>query len=383
MPRATALDLVPDKARAAREIELTPVTIDALRASAAPSWRVRRILLDRSLGIIWGASGSGKTFLTFDLAAAVARGEPWFGHRTRRGGVVYVAGEGHLKRRVEAYCEHHEVGGGDLECLRVLVANLNLLDPAADANPLIAALQKTARDMRGIALVVLDTLNAMMPGGDENSSEDMGAMIASARKIMEAVDCAVVLVHHGGKDEARGARGHSSLKAAVDSEIFVKVDGDERVAELRKVRDDESGETFAFRLRPIDLGPSADPDAGEDERESSCVVEPISAPAQAPRKMRALPKGSEIAFKALREAIAEHGEPLPPSSTLPGGVRAVRLEVWRRRFYVYEPADADSQDEAAMRRAGDARLKRFTRSRTALVASGAVGIANEFAWLAA
>jgi hypothetical protein len=99
--------------------------------------------------------------------------------------------------------------------------------------------------------------------------------------------------------------------------------------------------------------------------------------------MRALPKGSEIAFKALREAIAEHGEPLPPSSTLPGGVRAVRLEVWRRRFYVYEPADADSQDEAAMRRAGDARLKRFTRSRTALVASGAVGIANEFAWLAA
>jgi len=35
-----------------------------------------------------------------------------------------------------------------------------------------------------------------------------------------------MIIHHSGKDKNKGARGHSSLRAAVDTEIEIKVDGD-------------------------------------------------------------------------------------------------------------------------------------------------------------
>ena len=70
-----------------------------------------------------------------------------------------------------------------------------------------------------LAIVVIDTLNRVMPGGDENSSEDMGAVIAAAKLIEREFDCVVLFVHHSGKDEAKGSRGHSSLKGATDAEI--------------------------------------------------------------------------------------------------------------------------------------------------------------------
>src|SRR5690606_25718324 len=73
-----------------------------------------------------------------------------------------------------------------------------------------------------LAAVAVDTVNRALGGGDENSSVDMGAFVAQAERLRVAFPgSAVLLVHHTGKDEGRGARGHSSLAAAVGGQLDV------------------------------------------------------------------------------------------------------------------------------------------------------------------
>jgi hypothetical protein len=70
-----------------------------------------------------------------------------------------------------------------------------------------------------VRLVVIDTLARAMAGGNENSSEDMGLAVKSIDAVKNASGAHVGIVHHSGKNEAMGARGHSSLRAAVDTEV--------------------------------------------------------------------------------------------------------------------------------------------------------------------
>ena len=79
----------------------------------------------------------------------------------------------------------------------------------------------------GAKLVVVDTLARAIAEGDENTADDMGAPIAVLDRVREATGAHVMLIHHTGKDEARGIRGHSSLNGAADMTLHVTKDGDE------------------------------------------------------------------------------------------------------------------------------------------------------------
>ena len=79
--------------------------------------------------------------------------------------------------------------------------------------------------------------------------------------------CAVLGVHHTGKDAARGTRGHSSLPAAVDWSLAVTAQDDgAHLATVDKVRDGVGGD-FGFRLRVVELG--SEPTATPSRRASS------------------------------------------------------------------------------------------------------------------
>ena len=74
-------------------------------------------------------------------------------------------------------------------------------------------------------------------GGDENGI-DMGLMVQAAKTISERFNCAFMYVHHCGKDESKGMRGHYSLLAGIDSEITVRRDkSDLRSVRIEKLRD--------------------------------------------------------------------------------------------------------------------------------------------------
>jgi len=65
----------------------------------------------------------------------------------------------------------------------------------------------------------------------------------------------VLMIHHAGKDSTRGARGHSSLRAAVDTEIEVSGQSNPTSGTASpKQRDLPSGDVLAFDIEPIEIG---------------------------------------------------------------------------------------------------------------------------------
>ncbi len=228
-------------------------------------WIVRGVLPRAELAVIYGDSGSGKTFLALDLCAAITRGVEWRSRRTQKGRVVYVCAEGAggFKARLRAYARGHEVVLAELPA--VIADAPNLLEPK-DA----AAIAKAVIDWGPVDVIVVDTLSATTPGGNENSGEDMGLVLSHCKFLHRKTGALVVLIHHSGKDATRGARGWSGLRAAADAEIEVVRNADYRAATVTKMKDGGDGESYPFKLRVVELGLDV-----EGEPESSCVVEHV------------------------------------------------------------------------------------------------------------
>ena len=152
--------------------------------------------------------------------------------------------------------------------------------------------------------MVVDTLSRALAGGNENSSEDMGALVQNMDAIRAETGACVLFIHHTGKDQARGARGWSGLRAAIDTEI--EVVADERAgiatATVVKQRDMPKGSAFGFRLETVVLGRNRH---GEDV--TTCVVEPTGLDASRPAKGARLSGDQVAALRVLQDAIAEHG----------------------------------------------------------------------------
>jgi hypothetical protein len=109
------------------------------------------------------------------------------------------------------------------------------------------------------ALIIVDTLARVMGGADENTAPDIAGLLTDLEHLRRT-GAHVMLIHHSGKDVDRGARGHSSLRAAIDTEIRLTKDGNERVARITKQRDGESGLEGRFTLEQVTLGRDSDGD---------------------------------------------------------------------------------------------------------------------------
>ena len=294
-------------------------------------WLIRGVLPAADLGVVYGASGAGKSFLALDLCLAIAQGSEWRGRKVRAGAVAYVVAEGAggFTLRLRAAAEHHGVDLGALP-LWVLGDQPNLLEKA-DVKDLVAAL----RALDGLVLVVLDTLAQVTPGANENSGEDMGRALAHCRAIKAATGAMVLLVGHSGKDAARGVRGWSGIKGALDVEIEVERAGEHRAATVTKMKDGTGeGDEFAFQLHQVVLGQD---DEGEDV--SSCVV---TSSAGAPAAARRTPKGAvqQLVLRTAR-ALLDLGGELQVMTLVDQVVQALPHDP--------EPGKRDKRREHAMR----------------------------------
>lgn len=203
-----------------------------------PSPLIEGILDLNTVAALYGPSGAGKSLVALDWALHVASGRQWWGHRTVPGRVLYVVAEGATgtRFRYEAWCEYHEVERVDDICWMAMPANVLQSTERV-------VLYEIVEEYRPI-LVVLDTLARHMPGGDENSFQTLSVVVETLDHLKRLTHGTVLPVHHSGKDEAQGARGHSSLKGALDAELSVKttrIEGQMRVqvyAEKFKDRED-------------------------------------------------------------------------------------------------------------------------------------------------
>jgi hypothetical protein len=293
-------------------------------AQAEPiKWMIRGLLPQVGLAALFGASGSGKSFLTLDLSAAVASGSfDWYGMRVTQCPVTYcvLEGEGGMGKRVAAWEKYHAKKMPD--SLRFIVQQFDIT-MVADVEELAIAIRKAGG---AGGLIVLDTLNRAAPGTDENSSKDMGVIIANAKALQELTGGMVLLVHHTGKDESKGMRGHSSLFAAMDCVIGV-VTGAGLSWTVTKSKDDATGAQHAFRLHQVVVGQDDD----EDDI-TSCVAVSI-APPFAQRGAKKLGGNQQIARDVLRDLFnrSVDGSPITYDAACDAVADAMDVEPKRKR----------------------------------------------------
>lgn len=323
---------------------------------------VKGIIEPGAFVVIYGPSGSGKSFFTADLAQHIATGALWRGRKTRQSLVVYVAAEAgaSILRRFVAWRDHALSEAAEGIPLAILTRGPNLL-----ASVQVEALLEQLAVLQAecgmpLGLVVFDTLSRSIHGGDENKAEDMTAVVNAADLIRDTYGAATAYVHHSGKDPTKGARGHSSLFAAADLVLGVS----EHVAAVEKVRDGVSGERFPFSLEVVELGLDADGDAV-----TTCLLLPQADDAPLARKkdIRGI---ASIALDCLRTEISLSGQALPETSSIPRGTKAVQLDQWRARFRVRYGEDNDPR----------VRAKSFWRAKDALLAAGAIQLSDPWVW---
>jgi hypothetical protein len=254
----TALDAaIGDAAAEALSIKPAPSDYHLEQASnwlaqpALPSWLIKGWLPDSGLAMLFGPSGAGKTFAALSMAASIASGKPWHGHKVAQGAVIYLAGEGHygLRMRVAAWAQQN--GPEGLENLYISNRGIDLDAPQAAAE-VIRAIKEPGPDK--VALVVVDTL-ATHFGGEENSARDTRQLLSAAQVIGRAYNCVVCLVHHTGLGvgSADRARGSSSLKAAMDWQMLLASGDDQITLSCTKAKDSEPPQPLACRLQRVAL----------------------------------------------------------------------------------------------------------------------------------
>lgn len=204
-----------------------------MKRIAGGSFVVNGLIQRNEAGLMYGDSGSKKTFLAIHMACCIASGRACFGKGVRQGLVFYFAAEdaAGVRERVRGWEQAYN-HGEPLPTMQVIPVGFDFIDPEKQ-DKFVTSVEKLylalPPDMRRTSLIVIDTLsanNAIMKNAgkplDENSNNDMALMIAKATEVARRLGAATMFIHHSGKDSERGARGASALRANMGFEIKVR-----------------------------------------------------------------------------------------------------------------------------------------------------------------
>ncbi len=210
------------KASGARRFDFIPFD-EMVSQNRQHDWLIKDFLLTRTLILLFGETGSFKSFLAIGIGLCVATGIDWYGCSVKRPGpVFYICGEGFagIAKRLKAWQKHTKYEGqipfftsngpadfSDSECVKQIVEIIS----------------KMVAQFGQPALVIVDTLNRNFGTGDENSTADMTRFITGLDHLKHELDTTIMIVHHTGLGDKQRSRGSSALKAAVDVEYRLEV----------------------------------------------------------------------------------------------------------------------------------------------------------------
>ncbi len=335
------------------------------------NWLVKGFIAADSTNVIFGDSGSGKSFIVIDLFCHIAAGIPWLFNTVKPGKVLYIAGEGQngIIRRFKAWFEangHYEARN-NIE-VRTMPAALCDAESTAILVDEIADMPEKPR------AIAIDTLARNFGPGDENATRDMNQFVAGLDALRAVTQAAIIVPHHSGHGDKNRGRGSSVLKAAIDTEFQVErdeVDGQKsEIIRLRcsKMKDSEppGGRAWKLTQQPLPwcdeegmpmnsaiLVPLLDYEVGEQSGTFS-------------QKQRLTPS-QRIAVDALRTALMQHGVEAD-------GVVTVAEDQWRDAVRSSGISDSDNAESAK---------RAFRRARQDLIADKQVCTHDGRYWLPA
>lgn len=227
-------------------------------ASQSITWAVKHIIPADSVGVMFGGSGTFKSFLALDFALHVAHGLPWLGKKTKKGAVLFIAAEGGsgLWRRVQAWHEQRGMSWAGIE-FYVLPVAVSLVNQAGQVVEAAQAL--------GVApsVVIVDTMSQTFDG-EENSANEVAAYLREIGLQFRALwHCVVMVIHHSGHQATERPRGSSAIRSNVDFMLGVFRDEAQMLAtmECHKQKDGELFEPVSFALASRTLGHDEDGEA--------------------------------------------------------------------------------------------------------------------------
>lgn len=271
--------------------------MDDLDTAPPRDYLLKGLLSPNEISIWVGPPKCGKSFLLMYVTYMLSLGRSVFGRRVKPTRVLYVAaeGEGGIAKRLRALQDKYGRSGN----FAFIAQPIDLLRNGGHKLEVINA--ATAVDAQ---LVVIDTLNRAIAGGDENSPEDMGLFVRNISDIKQKTKAHLAVIHHGTKaSNGSRPRGHSSLEGADDALIEVqKLEDGSRLATVVHAKDDADGMRWGFALDVVGLGTDDDDDAIT----TLIVQEMLEAPAKA-EKAPKLNANEQIALACFDKAIKAEG----------------------------------------------------------------------------
>jgi len=293
---------------------------------------------------------------------------------TEPGSVLYITGEGFggVGARIKACKQHHQTEDG--APIYVIRHQLNLRSSVEDFNALMLAVEHLVIDT-GIdfKLIIIDTLARAFGGGDENSASDMMQFVVTCGHIQKIVqDAALMILHHSGKDSAKGMRGSSALLGAVDTELeLIRFeDSMKGIIRTAKQKDGEDGTRYGFEMVSVELKPPAGSlQIGDPVTSLAVQASDFNESAKAVRGNSGKGKNQRMVMTTLETVVKSSGV----LKYIEGSQRTVvRLEQWREELW--SKMGCVEEDKNTFKTA-------WHRAKMQLLDSGQGGISDGFVWL--
>lgn len=196
-------------------------------------WLVPDLVPSRTVTLLGGDGGTGKSLLALQLAYAVATGGTWIGRSVASGGVMFLSAEddeAELHRRLVDIAAAEGGALADLDRLTVRsFAGEDALLARADGHgallpsPLFREIDERVADERP-ALLALDTL-ADVFGGNENDRREARQFVGMLRGLAIRYGLAVLVLAHpslSGLNSGSGTSGSTGWNNSVRSRLYLE-----------------------------------------------------------------------------------------------------------------------------------------------------------------
>lgn len=249
------------------EDELPGYSFDSIKINNIQfvDYIIKGVMNRGEVAVVFGDSGSMKSFVCADMLFHAVVGWDWRGHKVQQSGcaglVVLGEGQAGYQKRLAALRKHHndELGGQTVP-IWVVPKPVRLDTGSGELSYWIEQAEKKLG--QEIKIVLMDTLSLMLGEGEESSNTDIAIALNNARAAIG--NRAIILVHHTGHGDKTRERGAYQIRGNADVRILIKRDegGKGKVITVSslKSKDDFEFTDIDLSFKVITLGIDQDGD---------------------------------------------------------------------------------------------------------------------------